>query len=217
MTGAVTARVEFFFDCSSPWTYLAFERMRRLSEARAEAITWRPILAGGVFNAVNPELYARRAAISPARAAHSAKDMADWARLYGIAVHFPPACGHPVNSVKCMRACTVLDSAPRLAFAEQAFRALWRDGRDLADDGVLRDIATAAGIDGDWLADAITRPAAKAGLRAATDELIARGGFGSPTIFVDRDDMYFGNDRIVLVEAALDKPARTPVDRRGDH
>ena len=49
--------LEFFFDCSSPWTYLAFERIQPLAEAHGVAIDWMPILVGGVFNAVNPSVH----------------------------------------------------------------------------------------------------------------------------------------------------------------
>ena len=105
-------KLEFFFDCSSPWTYLAFHRLGPLAADAGVDITWRPILVGGVFNEINGSVYEQRA--------------------------------NPV------------------------------------------------------------RP--KQRLRDATDELIARGGFGSPTIFVDRDDMYLGNDRLPLVREALLRP-----------
>jgi 2-hydroxychromene-2-carboxylate isomerase len=65
------------------------------------------------------------------------------------------------------------------------------------------DVAGRAGLDGKRLLAMSQSPAVKARLRENTDELIRRGGFGSPTMFVNRDDMYFGNDRLPLVEAAL--------------
>ena len=52
--------IEFFFDCSSPWTYLAFHNIQPLAREFGEAISWRPILVGGIFNTINPEVYARR-------------------------------------------------------------------------------------------------------------------------------------------------------------
>jgi 2-hydroxychromene-2-carboxylate isomerase len=59
------------------------------------------------------------------------------------------------------------------------------------------------GLDPAWLLARIAKPEIKEKLRANTDELVARGGFGSPTLFVDRTNMFFGNDRLPLVEAAL--------------
>ena len=68
---------------------------------------------------------------------------------------------------------------------------------------MLEQIAVRVGLDPAWLLGRIAKPDLKEKLRANTDELIARGGFGSPTMFVNQSDMYFGNDRLPLVEAAL--------------
>jgi 2-hydroxychromene-2-carboxylate isomerase len=83
------------------------------------------------------------------------------------------------------------------------FQAYWGDLEDISQVEVLKPIIVRAGYDADDFLTRIDDPALKARLRANTDELIARGGFGSPTMFVDGHDMYFGNDRLPLVEAAL--------------
>jgi 2-hydroxychromene-2-carboxylate isomerase len=70
---------------------------------------------------------------------------------------------------------------------------------------VLADVARSVGLDPGELFARIAKPEYKEKLRANTDELIARGGFGSPTMFVDGDDMYFGNDRLELVAARLSR------------
>lgn len=193
--------IEFFFDVSSPWTWLGFEGVQPLAASLGEEIVWRPILVGGVFNAVNASVYEARAKPVPAKARYMLKDLADWARLQGLEIRFPPAV-FPVNSVKAMRACCWLGQAC-VPFARAAFRAYWSDGRDISQDAELAAVARAAGLDADALFAAIAGDGPKAQLRANTDELIARGGFGSPTMFVDGDDMYFGNDRLPLVEAAI--------------
>ena len=59
--------IEFFFDCSSPWTYLAFHNIQPLAKEFGAAISWRPILVGGIFNTVNPER------LRPAREAGAAE------------------------------------------------------------------------------------------------------------------------------------------------
>jgi len=199
-------RLEFFFDCGSPWTYLAFHKVEEVAaEARAELV-WKPILVGGVFNAVNPAVYAARENPTPARAAYHGKDLADWARLYGLAIGWPSV--FPVNSVKAMRGALVAQDAGVLPrYARAAFEAYWGELRDISQDPVLADVAARAGLaPGEFFA-AIAKPEIKQRLRANTDELIARGGFGSPTLFVDGDDMYFGNDRLVLVREALQAAA----------
>jgi 2-hydroxychromene-2-carboxylate isomerase len=195
-------KLEFFFDCSSPWTYLAFHRIGDLAaEARADLV-WRPILVGGVFNAVNPSVYEQRAHPVPAKARYYVKDLGDWARHYGLRIGMPPV--FPVNSVKAMRGALVADEKERLpAYARAVFESYWGDLEDISRDEVLAGIVDRVGLDRDEFFGKIASSETKAKLRANTDELIARGGFGSPTIFVNRDDMYFGNDRLVLVREAL--------------
>jgi 2-hydroxychromene-2-carboxylate isomerase len=112
----------------------------------------------------------------------------------------------PVNSVKVMRGCVVLDREGRLPeFARAAFEAYWRDDLDISQDEVVREICRRVRVDADRLLADIAQPEIKDAVRANTDELIARGGFGSPTIFVGGDDMYFGNDHLPLVRAALER------------
>jgi 2-hydroxychromene-2-carboxylate isomerase len=86
---AATPELEFFYDCSSPWTYFAFTRILPLMEQLELPIRWRPILVGGVFNAVNQEVYSAREAMfnnsNSRRLNYYIKDMQDWARLCGCA------------------------------------------------------------------------------------------------------------------------------------
>ena len=195
--------LEVFFDCSSPWTYLAFHNLRALSRELGVPVRWRPILVGGIFNAVNPSVYAFREHGVPAKQAYARKDLQDWARHTGLAIRFPPSV-FPVNSVKAMRGCLWLEPQGRLEpFAQAMFEAYFRDDRDVSQDAVLADICRGLGLDAAAFAAGIATPEVKAHLKANTDEAIARGAFGSPTIFVGGDDLYFGNDRLPLVRAAL--------------
>ena len=195
--------IEVFFDCSSPWTYLAFANLRALSAELGVEISWRPILVGGIFNTVNPSVYASRADPVPVKARYMRKDMDDWARHAGLAIKFPPSV-FPVNSVKAMRGCILLEPQGKLVdFAAQAFEAYWRDDLDISQDAVLEQVCARAGVDPAAFFEGIARADIKDQLRANTDEVIARGGFGSPTIFVGGDDMYFGNDRMPLIRAAV--------------
>jgi 2-hydroxychromene-2-carboxylate isomerase len=195
-------RLEFFFDVGSPWTYLAFHKVEEVAaEARAELI-WKPILVGGVFNAVNPTVYAARANPTPARAAYHAKDLQDWARLYGLRIGWPKV--FPVNSVKAMRGALVAQDQGCLPrYARAAFEAYWGELRDISQDDVIGEVAQKVGLERAAFFAGIAAQETKDRLRANTDELIRRGGFGSPTLFVNERDMYFGNDRLVLVRDAL--------------
>ena len=87
--------------------------------------------------------------------------------------------------------------------SEQAERLLWRAGFG-PRQGEAESLA-AAGLDGGRILERAQSEAIKDRLRANTDEVMARGGFGSPTIFVGGSDMYFGNDRLPLVRAALER------------
>ena len=199
------ADLEFFFDISSPWTYLAFHNIQPMAQEVGATIRWRPFMVGGVFNTVNPSVYESRSKPVPVKQAYLGKSLADWARWSGVEIKFPPSV-FPVNSVKVMRGCLVADAQGRLpAFARAAFEAYWRDDQDIAQDAVVRQICARAEVDADALLQAIGEPSIKDALRANTEELIARGGFGSPTVFVGGDDMYFGNDHLPLVRAALER------------
>lgn len=197
------ARLEVFYDVSSPWTYLAFHNLQPLEQALGEAIEWKPILVGGVFNAVNPSVYAMRENPVPAKANYMQKDLQDWARQAGLRIKFPPSV-FPVNSVKAMRGCIwAQEQDKQVALARACFELYWGEDKDISQDAVLAEACQRAGLDAAALAQAVNDPGIKAELKANTDEVISRGGFGSPTIFVDGHDMYFGNDRLALIEAAL--------------
>jgi len=193
--------IEFFFDCSSPWTYLAFHNIQPLAKELGVEISWRPILVGGIFNTVNPSVYASRDTPVPLKARYMKKDLADWARSAGLAIKMPPSV-FPVNSVKAMRGCIWLGSE-MVPFARAVFEAYWGDDKDISQEAVLTDICKRIGVDPVKLLAGIGEQAIKDQLKANTDEVMERGGFGSPTIFVDKTDMYFGNDRLPLIREAL--------------
>jgi 2-hydroxychromene-2-carboxylate isomerase len=194
--------IEFFFDCSSPWTYLGFHNIQPLAAELGVTIRWRPILVGGIFNSVNQSVYASRENPVPAKQAYQLKDMQDWARHSGLTIKNPPTV-FPVNSVKAMRGCILLQPQGKLVpFAQALFEAYWRDDRDISNDAVLAEASEHAGVSAAAFFAGIARQEIKDQLKANTDELIRRGGFGSPTMFVNGDDMYFGNDRLLLVREA---------------
>lgn len=195
--------VEMFFDCSSPWTYLGFEALVAAAAEDGFGIHWRPFLVGAVFNSVNPSVYEMRAKPVEAKARYFTKDMQDWIRRSGLAIKWTPGI-FPINSARAMRACLVADDAGACeAFARRVFQLYWGEDRDIADPAVLADACAAAGLDPAATLAAADAPETRALLRANTDEIIARGGFGSPTYYVGGDDMYFGQDRVLLVREAM--------------
>ena len=195
--------IEFFFDCSSPWTYLAFHNIQPLAKEFGEEISWRPILVGGIFNTINPSVYASREKPVEAKARYMKKDMADWARSTGLTIKMRPTV-FPVNSVKAMRGCIHLAPDGKLVpFARTVFEIYWGEDQDISQDTVLSEVCRRVGVDPTKFLAGIGEQAVKDQLKANTDEVMARGGFGSPTIFLDKSDMYFGNDRLPLLREAL--------------
>lgn len=201
-------RLEFFFDCSSPWTWLAFEHAQRLLADLDVEFEWKPILVGGVFNAVNPAVYETRANPVPAKRDYMLKDLQDWARYEGITIGWPEV--FPVNSVKAMRGAFVaLEAGCLVPYARAVFRRYWTDLDDISRDEVLAGIVDGVGLAREEFFAKIASQPYKDRLRENTDELMRRGGFGSPTMYLDGDDMYFGNDRVPLVRHAIERADRT--------
>ena len=204
--------IEFFFDISSPWTYLAFHNVQPLAAELKVPIQWRPIMVGGIFNTVNPSVYAMRQSPVPAKMAYMKKDLQDWARQAGLKIVMPPKV-FPVNSVKAMRGCIWLDQqsvsgqpSAMLPFATKAFEAYWAHEQDISQDDVLAEICEAVDINVKAFFDGIGQQAIKDQLKTNTNEVVERGGFGSPSMFVG-NDMYFGNDRLGLLKDALQRTA----------
>ena len=200
--------VDFYFDVSSPWTYLAFRNIQPMAKELNVAINWRPVLVGGIFNTVNQRMYASREDSNSPRNRYALKDLQDCARQTGVNIVFPPKV-FPVNSVKAMRGCIWIASNDAtnehfLPFIEATFAAYFTRQEDISQNDVLASICRQTGIDADAFAAGITQADIKDALKANTDEAIARGAFGVPSFFV-ADDMYFGNDRLDLLRLAVMK------------
>src|SRR3954465_13669953 len=128
--------IEFFFDCSSPWTYLAFHNIQPLAREFGAEISWRPILVGGIFNSINPSVYASREHPVPAKVAYQKKDMADWARSAGLTIKMRPTVLRGTR-VTAMRGCILLDSQGELVpFARAVFEIYWGEDKDISQDAV---------------------------------------------------------------------------------
>src|ERR1700749_1071009 len=140
------AKLEFFFDCSSPWTYLAFTRIHDVIARTKAEIVWKPILVGGLLNAVNKDVYERRANPDPRKASYSGKDLQDWARLAGITIGKPPV--FPVRAVDAMRCVLAADEqGGPVPVARATFEAYWRDLKDIGQSDILSGIIHSVDLD----------------------------------------------------------------------
>ncbi|MDA9802513.1 2-hydroxychromene-2-carboxylate isomerase [Gammaproteobacteria bacterium] len=193
--------IEFYFDCSSPWTYLAFSEILPLSQRHSLEIDWKPVLVGGVFNTVNQDVYEFRKKPNPLKLNYSNDDLNLWCEVRGISISFPKV--FPVNSVKAMRGCLFAKTESKLVeFASNLFQAYWREGIDISQEDLLVDIAKNLNLNTKKFKKYIASQEAKDLLIQNTDELIERGGFGSPTFFY-KEKMFFGNDRLHLLEEVI--------------
>jgi len=195
-------KVEYFLDCSSPWTYLSFKGIQELSKRKSFEIIWKPILVGGIFNTINPSVYESRQNPIKEKLVYSQKDLDDWSKSRGLDIKMPKI--FPVNSVKAMRGSFFFHDAGNIEeYLEAIFYAYWTEGKDISDDDILKSIVNQLDGSEEKYFDFIKTPEAKERLILNTQELMDRGGFGSPTFFLNDKDMFFGNDRIQLLEEKL--------------
>ena len=196
-------KLEFFFDCSSPWTYLAFKEIENLCSRQNLELVWKPILVGGIFNTVNPSVYESRSNPVKPKAAYSQKDLQDWCSIRGIKINWPDI--FPVNSVKAMRGVFfAVDNNKTSEYVELIFHSYWTNNLDISSDKILIKIAEKIGFSPEEFLTFINLESTKEALKQNTEELAKRGGFGSPTMFVGGKNMFFGNDRLNLIEELLD-------------
>jgi 2-hydroxychromene-2-carboxylate isomerase len=190
---AMAKQVEFFFDYGSPFSYLADTQIAGLLKRTGAQIIYKPMLLGGVFKATG-----NASPITiPAKDKYMSADLPMWAAYYGVPMKMNPF--FPINTIRIMRCAVAAQSAGCFpAYHSTMFRAMWAEGVNLSDANIVKAIFTQLGRD----PDAVERDDVKERLRANTDEAVARGAFGAPTFFVG-DAMFWGNDRMHFVEAAL--------------
>ena len=195
----MSLRLEFFFDYGSPYSYLADTQLGDLCTRTRTELVYRPMLLGGVFKATGN----RSPAAEPveAKRRYGSIEMSRWVDYYGVPFQSNPH--FPINTLGLMRACV---AAQRLgifpSFHSAIFPAFWVAGLDLGDAQVLSRVLGDAGIDASRILESAGDAEVKAELRGTTEEAVSRGAFGAPTFFVG-DEIYFGADRLPLVERAL--------------
>lgn len=193
----MSAKVEFYFDLSSPYTYIASKRIDDIVDKYDAQSVWKPFLLGGAYI----ESGNRAPLEVPNKFAYMKKDLSDYATLYDIDFRFPDV--FPISSVKPMRAAIAAEEAGKLvAFAREMFEMYFVKNTDISDPAAIEEAAVDAGIDPDWLLRRIVERDIKDALREVTAEAVGRGAFGAPTFFVD-GKMFWGCDRLPFVEECL--------------
>jgi 2-hydroxychromene-2-carboxylate isomerase len=195
----MTKRVEFFFDVGSPASYLAWTQLPRLCAQERAEIVYRPMLLGGVFQATGN---ASPASVAP-KGRYMDIDLGRYARRYGVPLTINPY--FPINTLTLMRAAAGVQkrAADRFeAYLRGVFHAMWVEPQNLNDPGIATRALAAFGFEPAEVLGWVNDVAIKSALRATTEEAVARGVFGAPTMFVG-SDMFFGQDRLDFVREAL--------------
>jgi 2-hydroxychromene-2-carboxylate isomerase len=199
--------LDVYWDFSSPFAYLGCSQIEALAARTGARVTWHPILLGGLFRSIGvPEVPV--ASFSPAKQAHVARDLERWAANWGVPYRFPSR--FPTRSLDALRVYLALPEVHQSLFRDAVFRAYWAEDRDITDHSVLASLVGDVVGDEAVAKDALTRANSdevKARLRASTDAAAARGVFGVPTFVVGGKDLFWGQDRLSLVEEALLTPA----------
>ena len=193
--------IDFYFDFSSPYGYLAAEQIDALAAKHGRSVAWRPILLGVVFQQTGSQPLVN----IPLKGNYARHDLARSARLLGLPFELPAQ--FPFMSVAACRAFYWLhdqDPAQAVALAKALYREAFGGGGEIeSGEGVVR-VAEAAGFDGGEVAAALDDPAVKQRLRDEVSQAISKGVFGSPLIVVD-DEPFWGHDRLDQVDLWLQR------------
>ena len=195
MSGAARP-IDFYFEFSSPYGYIAANLVEDLEKRTGRPVTWRPMLLGPVFKITGqPPLVE-----VPMKGEYAKRDFPRTARLHGIAYYHPAK--FPIGTVAAVRAFYwVHDRDPMMArsLAKALYRAYFADGVDIGPAAAVVQVARSVGVDGDALAAALEDPAMKERAKREVDAALAAGVFGSPYFIVDGEP-FWGCDRMPMLE-----------------
>jgi len=205
--------IEFFYCASCPSSYLAFVRLQEVAIRTGATIAFRPVVAAW--------LPAADAAGGDAGAAHDAaaryalKDLGDWARFCGVTLTLPRPPASDAGWVQ--RGAIVASDARRIrAYAAAAFEARFGAGRDLAGREAALALAVHCGLEAGTFAAGLDSAGTRAALVDNGAELLRRGGFATPTMFLG-EDMFVGHERMPLLEWAVMRASERPFIAPGEH
>jgi len=196
----MAAPIDFYFDFSSPYGFLAAQEVDALAARHGRTVDWHPMLLGVVFKQTG---MAPLTGI-PLKGEYSKRDFARSARFHGIAEfrmpsRFPIASQAPARIVLWLKA---QDRALAVRVAKALFHAYFREDVDISDADAAAAIAAREGIDAAAARAAIDDPAVKDALKREVEQAIGRGVFGSPFIIVDGEP-FWGLDRFDQIERWL--------------
>jgi len=184
-------KIDYYFDIVSPYSYIASMLIEDVALRGNAKVNWKPFLLGGVFNAVGTK---DPPGVHPTKKPYLQKDLQRLSGHLKIPIKMPP--NFPVRTVLAMRTLCGFDADEIPQAAQTLFQAYWVNNQDIADPEVVVSL-----IGKDAVERAGTQEI-KDALFESTDEAVRRGAFGAPTFFV-KDEMFFGHDRLPLLELHL--------------
>lgn len=195
----MSSPIDFYFDFSSPFGYLASCRIEALAAKHGRTVNWRPILLGVVFKQTGMVPLTQ----IPIKGDYSRRDFERSARFHGIPFRMPPVfpiAGQVPSRIVLWAKARDPALAGRLVRA--LYEAFFRDGLDISNPDIASDVAAKAGVDRTAARACIDDPAVKDALKREVEEAIRAGVFGSPFVVVDGES-FWGHDRFDQIDRWL--------------
>ena len=192
--------IDFYFDFSSPYGYLASEKIDGLAARYDRTVDWHPVLLGAIFKVTNTIPLVQM----PVKGNYYVRDFASSARYMDVPFRLPEP--FPIATQNAGRAFIWLqDHDPGLAreFAHACLRAYFINNTNISEAEKLLELAAPLGVDSAALGTAMNNAEIKERFRKQNEAAIARGVCGSPYIVVD-DEPFWGADRLPQVERWLE-------------
>ena len=191
--------IDFYFDFSSPYGYLASQKIEALAERHGRTVDWHPMLLGVVFKQTG----AAPLTEVPVKGPYSKHDFSRSARFHGVEFNMPPVFPIPAQAPSRVVLWAKQKSAADGArLAKALYRAFFVEGRDISKPDVAAEIAGEQGLDAAQARAAIDDPAIKDALKREVDGAIGAGVFGSPFVVIDGEP-FWGLDRFDQAERWL--------------
>ena len=192
------ARIDFWYDFASTYSYLAAMRAEKLAQAAGVSLRWRPFLLGPIFKSHGME--ASPFNLYPVKGRYSWRDLERLVERQGLPKFTPPV-PFPANSILAARTALALSDAARPDFSRAVFHAEFADGRDISDRALIGELLTKLSEDAESVLARTGEVEMKDKLRSETDEAARQGIFGAPNFVTEDGELFWGNDRF---EQALD-------------
>ena len=200
MPDAQRRPIEFYFDFSSPYSFVASEWIAALAARHGRTVYWRAILLGATFQAAelkSPVSY-------PIKREYSMRDFERSARFTGVPLQMPAKFPIPTQNAARLFWCLKSQDVGRaIQWAHHAFRAYFARGVDLSDPTALQQLASDFGMDAAQALAIWNDAQWKVALKDANEAAIAAGVFGAPFFVVDGEP-FWGNDRRAQIERWLE-------------